>query len=61
MPARTSIRHVLLLVSATACWCGATVLSKQVLNRGVAPMTFLVVELAASCVLLLSLMVLSKE
>jgi drug/metabolite transporter (DMT)-like permease len=61
MPARTSIRHVLLLVSATACWGGGTVLSKQVLNRGVAPMTLLVVELVASCALLLGLMVLSKQ
>jgi drug/metabolite transporter (DMT)-like permease len=59
MSAHTSFRHVLLLVGATACWGGGTVLSKQVLERGVAPLTLLVVELAASC-LLLSLMVLSR-
>ncbi len=46
-------RHVLLLVAATACWGVGTVLSKQVLDRGVAPLTLLAVELAASCLLLL--------
>src|SRR5689334_11132803 len=45
-------RHVLLLVSAMACWGGGTVLSKQVLERGVAPLTLLVIELAASSTLL---------
>jgi len=53
MPARPSYRHVLLLVAATACWGCGTVLSKQVLDRGVAPLTLLVVELAASGLLLL--------
>lgn len=61
MSAQTLFRHVLLLVSATACWGGGTVLSKQVLERGVAPLTLLVVELVASCLLLLSLMVLSNR
>ena len=53
MPATPSYRHVLLLVAATACWGCGTVLSKQVLDRGVAPLTLLVVELAASSLLLL--------
>jgi probable blue pigment (indigoidine) exporter len=58
MPTPTSIRHVLMLVGATACWGGGTVLSKQALDRGVAPLTLLVIELAASCLLLVSLMLL---
>jgi len=53
MPVLPSYRHVLLLVAATACWGCGTVLSKQVLDRGVAPLTLLVVELAASGLLLL--------
>ncbi len=53
MPVPPSYRHVLLLVAATACWGCGTVLSKQVLDRGVAPLTLLVVELAASALLLL--------
>lgn len=53
MPAISSYRPVLLLVAATACWGWGTVLSKQVLDRGVAPLTLLVVELTASGVLLL--------
>jgi probable blue pigment (indigoidine) exporter len=53
MPVVPSYRHVLLLVAATACWGCGTVLSKQVLDRGVAPLTLLVVELAASGLLLL--------
>ena len=52
MPRTTSSRHVLLVVSATACWGVGTVLSKQVLDRGVAPLTLLVIELAASTLLL---------
>lgn len=53
MPARTSsYHHVLLLVAATACWGCGTVLSKQALDRGVAPLTLLVIELAASSLLL---------
>lgn len=52
MPQTTSSRHVLLVVSATACWGTGTVLSKLVLDRGVAPLTLLVVELAASTLLL---------
>ncbi len=46
-------RHVVMLVAATACWGCGTVLSKQVLDRGVAPLTLLAIELSASCLLLL--------
>ncbi len=53
MPVPPSHRHVLLLVAATACWGVGTVLSKQVLDRGVAPLTLLAVELASSALLLL--------
>lgn len=52
MPASASYRHALLIVAATACWGGGTVLSKQVLDRGVAPLTLLAIELAASTLLL---------
>lgn len=52
MPRSTSYRHALLLVAATACWGCGTVLSKQVLDRGVAPLTLLAIELAASSLLL---------
>ena len=47
-----STRHVLLLVAAMACWGCGTVLSKQVLDRGVAPLTLLALELAASSLVL---------
>ncbi|TDO44208.1 EamA-like transporter family protein [Kribbella sp. VKM Ac-2527] len=53
MLASPSHRHVLLLVAAPACWGVGTVLSKQVLDRGVAPLTLLAVELASSALLLL--------
>ncbi len=52
MPGRTSYRHALLIVCATACWGCGTVLSKQVLDRGVAPLTLLAIELCASTLLL---------
>ncbi|MFC7725479.1 DMT family transporter [Nocardioides sp. GCM10028917] len=52
MPKDMSYRHVFLLVSATACWGCGTVLSKQVLDRGVAPLTLLAIELLASSLLL---------
>jgi drug/metabolite transporter (DMT)-like permease len=52
MPADASHRHVLLLVFAMASWGCGTVLSKQVLDRGVAPLTLLAIELAASSLLL---------
>lgn len=51
MSGSTSYRHALLVVAATACWGGGTVLSKQVLDRGVAPLTLLAIELAASSLL----------
>lgn len=52
MHTNASPRHALLLVAATACWGCGTVLSKQVLDRGVAPLTLLALELVASCLLL---------
>ncbi len=52
MPVGTSSRHVILVVAATACWGGGTVLSKLALDRGTAPLTLLVVELSASCTFL---------
>jgi len=52
MPVSSSYRHVLLLVAATACWGCGTVVSSQVLRRGVAPLTLLAVELTASALLL---------
>jgi probable blue pigment (indigoidine) exporter len=52
VPRTTSSRHAILLVAATACWGCGTVLSKQVLDRGVAPLTLLAIELAASSLLL---------
>ncbi len=61
MPVSSSYRHVLLLVAATACWGCGTVLSKQVLDRGVAPLTLLAVELTASSLLLLLAMLLTGE
>ena len=45
-------RHVLLVIAATACWGFGTVLSKQALEHGVAPLSLLVIELAASCLVL---------
>lgn len=56
----SSYRHVLLLVAATACWGCGTVLSKHVLDRGVAPLTLLAVELAASSLLLALAMLLLR-
>lgn len=52
MPGNSSYRSALLIILATACWGGGTVLSKQVLDRGVAPLTLLVIELTASSLLL---------
>ncbi len=52
MPTGASSRHVLLVVAATACWGGGTVLSKLALDRGIAPLTLLAIELGASCLLL---------
>ncbi len=60
MPVSSSYRHVLLLVAATACWGCGTVLSKQVLDRGVAPLTLLALELASSALLLLIVTLLTR-
>ena len=60
-PPTSSYRHVLLIVAATACWGGGTVLSKQVLDRGVAPLTLLAIELAASSLLLLLTLALLRQ
>ena len=60
MPTPSSYRHVLLLVAATACWGLGTVLSKHVLDRGVAPLTLLAIELTASSLLLLLVMLLTR-
>lgn len=46
------VRPALMLLAAAACWGVGTVISKHVLERGVAPMTLLVLELLSSCVLL---------
>ena len=53
MPEEASYRHVPLLVAATASWGCGTVLSKQAVERGTAPLTLLVIELAASSAVLL--------
>ena len=53
MSVSPSYRHVLLLVAATACWGCGTVMSKQVLDRRVAPLTLLAIELTASVIFLL--------
>lgn len=55
MPVGLRVRPALYLIAAAACWGIGTVLSKQVLDRGVAPLTLLAVELAASCTLLLAI------
>ena len=52
MSGNISYRHASLVVAATACWGTGTVLSKQVLNRGVAPLTLLIIELAVSSLFL---------
>jgi probable blue pigment (indigoidine) exporter len=53
VPTEASYRHVLLLIAATACWGCGTVLSKQAVDRGTAPLSLLVIELAASSAVLL--------
>ena len=55
MPRRTSYSHVLMLVGATACWGVGTVVTKQVLDHEVAPLTLLPIQLTASCLFLLIL------
>ena len=52
MPTHASPRYAVLLIAAATCWGCGTVLSKQVLDRGVAPLTLLALESLASCALL---------
>jgi probable blue pigment (indigoidine) exporter len=53
MPVPASFLGVPILVAATACWGGGTVLTKQVLGD-VAPFPLLCVQLLASCAFLLA-------
>ena len=52
MSVRVSYRHLLLVVAAAAFWGCGTVLSKEALERDIAPLSLLVVELGASSLLL---------
>lgn len=61
MPPPSSYRHALMIVAATACWGVGTVLSKQVLDRDVQPLTLLAIELAASSLFLFLLVLLSRR
>jgi probable blue pigment (indigoidine) exporter len=56
----TAHSAVAALVAAAACWGTGTVASKQVVDD-VAPLTLLPMQLAASCVLLLVLILLRRE
>ncbi|CUR54619.1 putative Membrane protein [metagenome] len=63
MPTPPSFRRapaVAPLVAATACWGVGTVVTKQVLED-VAPLSLLPIQLAASCLLLLTLTLLRRE
>ncbi len=57
MPAPHPARPYIFLIAATACWGVGTVLSKLALDRGLAPMVLLVVELFASCSFVLAVLV----
>ncbi|MDQ3662459.1 MAG: DMT family transporter [Actinomycetota bacterium] len=59
MPNHLVHRRVPMLVAATACWGIGTVLTKQVLGE-VAPLTLLPIQLAASCLLLAAIAVLTR-
>jgi probable blue pigment (indigoidine) exporter len=61
MPARPTVRPFLMLVAATACWGTGTVLSKLALDRGLAPVVLLAVELAASCTFLVLILTASTR
>ena len=61
MPARPTARPLLLLVAATACWGTGTVLSKLALDRGIAPVVLLAVELGASCTFLVLILTASTR
>lgn len=49
-----------MLLGAAACWGVGTVISKNVLDRGVAPLTLLVIELIGSCLFLLLIALLQR-
>ena len=49
MPAHAPYRHAAMLVAATACWGVGTVVTKQVLDDDVAPLTLLTIQLGSSC------------
>ena len=49
MPAPAPYRHASMLIAATACWGVGTVVTKQVLDEDVAPLTLLTIQLASSC------------
>ena len=53
MSARLPVNPFLLLVAASASWGVGTVLSKLALDRGIAPITLLAVEMGASSTVLL--------
>ena len=61
MSARPTVRPFVLLVAATACWGTGTVLSKLALDRGLAPVVLLAVELAASCMFLVLILTASTR
>ena len=61
MSARLPANPFLLLVAASACWGVGTVLSKLALDRGIAPISLLAVEMgASSTVLILALLVTTR-
>lgn len=51
MPPHQSLRRILMLIAAAACWGVGTVITKQVLSD-IAPLTLLPIQLAASCLFL---------
>ncbi len=61
MPARPTVRPFVMLVAATACWGTGTVLSKLALDRGLAPVSLLAVELTASCTFLVLVLMASTR
>ncbi len=61
MRARHNLPPFLLLVAASACWGVGTVLSKLALDRGLAPVVLLTIELAASCSLLVVIIIASTR
>lgn len=59
MPNHALCSRVPMLVAATACWGVGTVVTKQVLDD-VAPLTLLPIQLAASCLMLAAVAVLTR-